>query len=1121
MEPTCAASAMEWSIQLEMGLRSSKPGVPVKAILEMEPRLWKWSREPEFGIAPFAMFDLVPGEDRVFANAILLRLADAFRGGDIETRLSVVRVFLSERKHRDKEKKKQYKGLLSEPRVANHLELLKRVKTVFDNGDSKSKALALVLFGCWADFLKDNAQIRYLIFSSLVSPHDCEVRASLYATGCFCEISDDFASIAVEMLFNIMNTSSVSLSVRLAAARVLAKCKSSYSIAHKAYKTGMELVLISSGEDLLIAMLFSLSKLACILIPFTSYQVDFLPSFLNRERSSRVQETALKCLHFLFKRGLCEHPDSAGLIRGLFSIMEEPEISLAMQYKALRVLHKVLLSIPPSSLHFELHESIKLLTVAESTSQYPASRKSCLAIHILADLCCRTNDMTDINKVFCCSSLPSRVISLIKDHMKLLVRPLLEGCQNDLTIFQEFQGLLKILLSIVEGHPSLGPLVLDNIKVVIEYLVSVASTDHAVPSNLVIVAVNFKGEKQNSFILKFLRKIYRFLVVFLENLYIAGAINTEVLRNVNILTELVCQCSLIDCYTYTLYHLLLHSQPICDGLFHEKDETHPASCLIKCTKLVSSVLTGTNGWTAYKVGAHAACQGEWLLATNIFKTSVEKVKSDSCRSWLKALFHYAHSEGKIQLLRQPQQGTTSMELIKSIKYPLTSCSYYDQLTQSHVAVCSSLKILEESVTSSQAFCFQRWFLSLRARVLENLVNVLKALREVSLNVDRNLNQLEIESSDKLQFLKSCQDITQISLQLFRLAEEFDLLRASFVEMDSESSTVLAAHGLSVSVLAFATAFGVSNIDQHSQRIFIGDKTSCNLQALTIQNLRRLFWCVDHGTRASLSSLLNYFDPNENCLSPQPNYRTWNIGYIDSEVLNVCGYAVSGAVRMYDEKTTSQFTKNALSLTYSTLIKWMHIQFRIPKHFFKVRPFTGLELFVHNEDSGNGFDISVLQGSHLTLNVCLQLKNVPPNLMVSSTKFYCNLHCSTSFHIPCGQTLGHSRSRYEAWKDDEIIELNKKMFCHVLDSVAGKRRTGMHSRGRPGNSRSVETFMDFRPNEKGQGFSHCSLDVSNFPLGSYRIKWHGCLVDSQDTYWSLLPLNSGPVFVIKPKVGQSG
>ena len=41
--------------------------------------------------------------------------------------------------------------MLLEARVANHLELLKRMKFVFDSGELKSKGLALVLFSCWAD----------------------------------------------------------------------------------------------------------------------------------------------------------------------------------------------------------------------------------------------------------------------------------------------------------------------------------------------------------------------------------------------------------------------------------------------------------------------------------------------------------------------------------------------------------------------------------------------------------------------------------------------------------------------------------------------------------------------------------------------------------------------------------------------------------------------------------------------------------------------------------------------------------------------------------------------------------------------------------------------------------
>lgn len=72
------------------------------------------------------------------------------------------------------------------------------------------------------------------------------------------------------------------------------------------------------------------------------------------------------------------------------------------------------------------------------------------------------------------------------------------------------------------------PRFLDNIKVVTECLVTVASTDHAILSTH--VAVNFQAKKNNSFVLKLTRKIYRFLVACLENLYKADAINVEVIN---------------------------------------------------------------------------------------------------------------------------------------------------------------------------------------------------------------------------------------------------------------------------------------------------------------------------------------------------------------------------------------------------------------------------------------------------------------------------------------------------------------------------------------------------------------------------------------------------------------
>lgn len=79
-----------------------------------------------------------------------------------------MKVFLSLLRKRKKRSGKHC-GILFKCTPENRLELLRRVKTVFDSGDAESRALALVLFGCWNEMAKDNADIRYLILSSLVS----------------------------------------------------------------------------------------------------------------------------------------------------------------------------------------------------------------------------------------------------------------------------------------------------------------------------------------------------------------------------------------------------------------------------------------------------------------------------------------------------------------------------------------------------------------------------------------------------------------------------------------------------------------------------------------------------------------------------------------------------------------------------------------------------------------------------------------------------------------------------------------------------------------------------------------------------------------------------------------
>ena len=178
-----------------------------------------------------------------------------------------------------------------------------------------------------------------------------------------------------------------------------------------------------------------------------------------------------------------------------------------------------------------------------------------------------------------------------------------------------------------------------------------------------------------------------------------------------------------------------------------------------------------------------------------------------------------------------------------------------------------------------------------------------------------------------------------------------------------------------------------------------------------------------------------------------------------------------------------------------------------------RPCISSELFALNSDTRSQEGLSVLQGFHLSLNLCLQLKNMPPDLQL--TKLYCFLYCKTSFQVPDPEAnKGQKQLDYRDWRDDDMLYLNDKLLWNVTQIT--KKASNTWHRHKAGDCGVVEIFASFEPNEKGQGFSTCLLDVSAFPLGSYRIKWHSCCVDNEGSYWSLLPLNADPVFTVRKK-----
>ncbi|KAD2393388.1 hypothetical protein E3N88_40365 [Mikania micrantha] len=353
MERTPAACAMEWGIQLDKGLRSNNPAKRKEAIQEVGARLEWWSKEPELSMAEYDMFGLVPGEDKLFANAIFLRLADTFVSGDKHTKLCVVKIFMSELKHRKtKSSDRKNTDFFSKYKVPNHLELLKRIKLCFNSGDEEVRAMSLVLFGCWSDFAKDNAEIRYLILSCIVSCHVLEVKASLFAAGCFCEFSDDFACVFLEMLVRVVSSSDMPIAGRLAGIRAFAKLGRSSALSSRAYEEGTKLILGLVEDDIVTSMLISLSIIASRSAFLISRQVDLLLRYLNQDRSLSLRATSLRCLNIVLSRSRFRFSPPAKLMSAMFNMLNG-ELPPVMQHDAIHIMYEV--SIVLKSLIMSTH----------------------------------------------------------------------------------------------------------------------------------------------------------------------------------------------------------------------------------------------------------------------------------------------------------------------------------------------------------------------------------------------------------------------------------------------------------------------------------------------------------------------------------------------------------------------------------------------------------------------------------------------------------------------------------------------------------------------------------------------------------------------------------------------
>ncbi|XP_073014294.1 uncharacterized protein [Typha latifolia] len=1045
MEKIPAACAMEWSIELEKGLRSKNPGQRIMAIEQIGPKLQQWSMESNISMGVSRMYELVPGEDRTFANTIILRLADAFRYGDNNTRSCILKVFLLEMRNLFK-KGKRYNGILAKQRVPNYVELLKRVKIVYDTCDREAKVLALRLFGCWADLAKDSAQIRYAILASLHAPHASEVKAALFAAGCLCRLSEDFACIILKVLVNLLSSSGVPADVMVAAVRAFSNLQCTASIIWRAYKAGKRLVLGSLDAEFRADMLSSLSKLAVKSIILVAEQVDLLLSFLKDKSASPQKDRALKCLYFLFSGGACHFPVNKDVCNALFSIMKDENLPLNFHCRALMILQKIYGTILPNLPYVDVPDLPRLILIVESTMHSPARLRTRLALHLLVDILC----------------------SLRRPWEEHLSAPTSEWGP---TVFQ-LQGISE---STALGSDENDPL-----------LLACRVTTLAIDQNISLVeqlmiesneeAVNMKISDSCGDLNKEYKALFG-LIWKLAEYYPPSAIAAV---------------SKIRCLIQTL------------GSMHDRFGIQsPGIIKNECGSLCSEA-------SQMEVDVNKPNPVSRSEESHHKKQSfaVSELIISTCRAGIELI-------NKLQREDDSEKELSCAEIDKRCNFD-SNADLHD-CEGKLASICSRICLSEETLASSGAsdgvYYFQRWFITLRVKFLDILMEM------IGLVLNRGEENVRFHFlTDRKYTHTIVLGLANISSRFNMLAKDYDLLTTSFPDIDHRSFRSISRLALNCSLLAFCTAFALDFSLSPTFETVMPCSTRKKLSGLPVlQDLLERLWGIDSTTAVQVQQFMTIYSEQMDFFQSRPQVNC--SGHMERDFVLVCQFAIPGLIciredskGVTDEEDLQSLYNRGLRLLSDTMVKLMELPFQVPRYFFRVRPCIGAELFVFDTDSRNKSEISISPGFQLSLSLCIQLKNVLASFSIRITKLYCILAAKRSCCLTteAGKRDGQHLGDFQFHKSEEMVELNAMLLRHIKADTGKTSAVGVEN----GYVDFVTTCVQFEVNEKRQGFSACLLNVSAFPEGSYQIKWHSCCIDANGNCWSLLPLNTGAVFSIR-------
>lgn len=374
---------------------------------------------------------------------------------------------------------------------------------VYDTGNKRDRALALRMFGCFADIAKDSVHVRSLILSSLSASSALEVKAAIFAASCICHLSDDFSRIILEVFRRLICSQTSEPQVIMSAAKAFWKLGSTLAVIHKVHEVGKQMVLGTLEDVFKSEMLFSLSRLSSKSIILFSDQVDLLLLFMDHNSSS-MKSVALKCMRFMFRRNICHFPVIRNVFGRLFPLIDDEDFPLDCKSDVLRILQKMLCSKTSSNHRANGSELSKLLLAAESSLDSSCLEVQGTALEILVEIFCILKEVGSDNiSVLKGSSFAHaewqgitnnvpltednsmngplcKIIAMIVNHIISLAN---EVASRDICISsavdKAYKTPFRLMLKLVSCYPSAAAVTLHILKSLVKELFLINGSDYS------------------------------------------------------------------------------------------------------------------------------------------------------------------------------------------------------------------------------------------------------------------------------------------------------------------------------------------------------------------------------------------------------------------------------------------------------------------------------------------------------------------------------------------------------------------------------------------------------------------------------------------------------------------